>query len=186
MWWKQDNSRDLFFICEFLRLERSFISSGRDSSVSSGQSWVPIQGFYYPIFCSGSILWAVGYGHAVSVRRCLHNTWSLSLTFEANGCIEMEWRTVTITLLSSSLIWTDTWWPWSYCSILDLRLGLYIAATLSIHLSRAPYKVTSEQRYLLGWKKTSCLSVLNLLIWMSVPIASQIMVAGLGQKMSET
>ena len=63
--------------------------------------------------------------------------------------IEMEWRTVTITLLSSSLIWTDTWWPWSYCSILDLRLGLYIAATLSVHLSCAPYKVTSEQCYLL-------------------------------------
>ena len=58
--------------------------------------------------------------------------------------IEMEWRTVTITLLSSSLIWTDTWWPWSYCSILDLRLGLYIATTLSVHLSCAPYKVTSE------------------------------------------
>ena len=33
---------------------------------------------------------------------------------------------------------------WSYCSILDLQLGLYIAATLSVHLSHAPYKVTSE------------------------------------------
>jgi len=30
-------------------------------------------------------LWAVGYGHAVSVRWCLHNKWSLSLTCEKNG-----------------------------------------------------------------------------------------------------
>jgi len=59
MWWKQDNSRDLFLvICEFLRLERNFISSGWESEIRlpSGQSWVSIQVFYYPISCSGSIM----------------------------------------------------------------------------------------------------------------------------------
>jgi len=83
-----------------------------------------------------------------AIFNSTHNLPSMVQIFDLLS-IEMEWCTVTITLLSSSLIWTDIWWPWSYCSILDLWLGLYIATTLSVHLSRAPYKVTSEQRYLL-------------------------------------
>jgi len=37
---------------------------------------------------------------------------------------------------------------------------IYIAATLSVYLSHAPYKMTSKQCYLLTLKKTMC-SVLD-------------------------